>query len=131
VALPPVIAVERWVPMQRMASATPRAPSSSTSTPDAVPSSEVRTSGGASRERTPAVQRRTYRPMADLGQYQYAVLIVRAWTKEGLAGQLREKLDPYPPESIVSFEAGVDFQWPWPARRNWALVVAKRQRSEA
>lgn len=65
--------------------------------------------------------------MADLSKYRYAVLVIRAWTKEGLAEKLREKLDRYPPEAIVSFEAGVDFPFSWPFRRNWALVVAKRQ----
>jgi hypothetical protein len=64
-------------------------------------------------------------------EHQYLVIVLRGWTKEGLAVKIRERLDPFPQESIVILEAGVDFQFPWPFRRNWALIVVKRPEAPA
>jgi hypothetical protein len=60
---------------------------------------------------------------------QYAVFVVRALTKEMLAKRISEKIDPYPPEAIISIKANVDFQFGWPFRRNWALIVVRRPES--
>jgi hypothetical protein len=57
---------------------------------------------------------------------RYSTFVVRAWTKEGLALAVNRKLDPYPADAIVTVQCGVDFQFPWPFRRNWALLVVNR-----
>jgi hypothetical protein len=67
--------------------------------------------------------------MAPTTDRQYAVFVIRAWTKETLANRIRDKLDPYPPEAIIDIKANVDFQFGWPFRRNWALITVKRPES--
>jgi hypothetical protein len=62
--------------------------------------------------------------MAD--KYQYATFLLKAWTKDTLCRKIKDTLDPYPPEAIVSSEARVDFQFFWPWRRDWALIVVNR-----
>lgn len=57
-----------------------------------------------------------------MSERQYTVWVVRAWTKEGLARALKESLDPWPRDAIVSIRAGSEppyFFW----RRNWSLIV--------
>jgi hypothetical protein len=49
--------------------------------------------------------------------------ILRAWDKEGLADKITKAIEPYPPEQVVSIRCGIDFQFFFPLRRNWALVV--------
>jgi hypothetical protein len=66
-----------------------------------------------------------------MSEHRYAVFVVRGWTKEGLAANVRERLDPFPKDAIVSVEAGVDFPFSWPFRRNWALIVTDRPESPA
>ncbi|MGH2904274.1 MAG: hypothetical protein ACRDK7_11945 [Solirubrobacteraceae bacterium] len=60
------------------------------------------------------------------GDPHYSAFVVKAWTKETLASRVCEHLDPYPAEVIVSITSNVDFQFPWPWRRNWALIVVRR-----
>jgi hypothetical protein len=57
---------------------------------------------------------------------QYAWFVVRAYTKETLAKRIRETVDPYPPSSIIKIQAGIDFGFFWPFRRNWAVIIVKR-----
>lgn len=56
----------------------------------------------------------------------YEAYAVRAYTKEKLAMRITERLEPYPREAIVKVQAGVDFQFFWPFRRNWAVIVVRR-----
>ncbi len=56
----------------------------------------------------------------------YAAFVVRAYTKETLALRIMQRIDPYPQEAIVSIQAGVDFAFGWPFRRNWAIITVKR-----
>jgi hypothetical protein len=55
----------------------------------------------------------------------YRVVILKAWDKDTLAQQIAETLEPYQPHEIVSVEARVDFQYFWPWRRDWAMLVLK------
>ena len=57
---------------------------------------------------------------------EYSAFVVRAWSKETLAVRMRQKLDPYSPEQIIIVTAGADFQLFWPARRNLAIMIVKR-----
>jgi hypothetical protein len=56
---------------------------------------------------------------------QYATYVVRAWDKEGLADRIKKKIDPYPADDIIDIKVGVDFQFFFPARRNWAIIIVK------
>lgn len=56
---------------------------------------------------------------------QYRVVVLKAWTKEGLAEKIRHTLEPYAQDEIVNVEARVDFQFFWPWRRDWAMIVLK------
>jgi len=56
----------------------------------------------------------------------YVAFIVRACTKDTLATRICEQLDPYPADAVVSITSNVDFQFGWPFRRNWALIVIRR-----
>jgi hypothetical protein len=62
--------------------------------------------------------------MAD--EQHYSTFLLKAWTKDTLCGKIESTLAPYPPDAIVSIEARVDFQFFWPWRRDWALIVVKR-----
>jgi hypothetical protein len=53
------------------------------------------------------------------------VMVFRAWTKESLGEKLGKQLNAYTREEIISVRVGVDFQYFWPARRNWAMVIVK------
>jgi hypothetical protein len=53
----------------------------------------------------------------------YQAILERAWTKPELAEEILEALAPYPPENVIKIEVGVDFQFPFPWRRNWAMIV--------
>jgi hypothetical protein len=61
-----------------------------------------------------------------MAETQYRVVLLKAWTKDTLAGKIQKELDPYPPEAIISIESRVDFQFFVPWRRDWALIVLKR-----
>lgn len=56
----------------------------------------------------------------------YRVIVVRAWSKDGLAVLIKRELDGVPRERIVSLESGVDFFFLPPWRRNWAMVVFEK-----
>ena len=56
---------------------------------------------------------------------QYRVVLLKAWTKDTLALKIQQTLEPYTQDEIVSVEARVDFQFFWPWRRDWALLVLK------
>jgi hypothetical protein len=56
---------------------------------------------------------------------QYRVVLLKAWTKDTLAHKIQTTLEPYAQDEIVSIQSRVDFQFGWPWRRNWALVVLK------
>ena len=56
---------------------------------------------------------------------QYRVVLLKAWTKDTLALKIQSTLEPYVQGEIVSIESRVDFQYFWPWRRNWALIVLK------
>lgn len=60
------------------------------------------------------------------GERPYAVHVIRGWTKEGLAQNLSAAIAGYHREAIISVRTGIDFQFFWPFRRNWAIVVAER-----
>jgi hypothetical protein len=62
---------------------------------------------------------------------QYSWSVVRAYTKETLARRIREKVEAYPPEAIIKIQAGIDFQFFWPFRRNWAVIIVKRPEGPA
>ncbi len=63
--------------------------------------------------------------MRQMAASQYRVVVLKDWSKDGLAAKIAETLEPYAPEEIVSIYPQVDFQWPWPWRRNWAMIVLK------
>ena len=56
---------------------------------------------------------------------QYRVVLLKAWTKDTLAVKIQQTLEPYTADEIVSVEARVDFQFFWPWRRDWAMIVLK------
>ena len=56
---------------------------------------------------------------------QYRVVLLKAWTKDTLARKIQDTLEPYTQHEIVSIQSRVDFQFGWPWRRNWALLVLK------
>ncbi len=56
---------------------------------------------------------------------QYHAILLKAWTKDTLAVRIEEALEPYAPESIVSIETRVDFQFFVPWRRDWAMIVVR------
>ena len=56
---------------------------------------------------------------------QYRVVVLKAWTKDTLGLKIERELEPYAQDEIVSIEPAVDFQFWWPWRRNWALLVLK------
>jgi hypothetical protein len=53
----------------------------------------------------------------------YKALLLKAWDRGSLAIDITRALEPYAPEQIVKLEVGVDFQFPFPWRRNWALIL--------
>jgi cell wall assembly regulator SMI1 len=59
-------------------------------------------------------------------KHQYAVHVRRAWTMEGIATQIARVLDGYTQEDIIHIDTKIDFQFPWPFRRNSAVIVARR-----
>lgn len=61
----------------------------------------------------------------------YAAYVVRAYTKETLAVRIAERIEAYPQEAIVKIQAGIDFHYFWPFRRNWAVIVVKRPEAPA
>jgi len=61
---------------------------------------------------------------------QYAAFVLKAWTKETLAIRICTTLDPYPADAIISITSNVDFQFGWPFRRNWALIIVRRPDAE-
>lgn len=64
--------------------------------------------------------------MAGPGDRQYATFVVKALTKETLARRIAERIDPYPPEAIISIQANIDFHFGWPFRRNWAIIIVRK-----
>jgi hypothetical protein len=56
---------------------------------------------------------------------QYRVVLLKAWTKDTLAFKIQTTLEPYAQDEIVSIQSRVDFQFGWPFRRNWAMLVLK------
>ena len=55
----------------------------------------------------------------------YKALLLKAWDRGALAIAITKALEPYDPGQIVKLEVGVDFQFPFPWRRNWALIIVE------
>jgi hypothetical protein len=63
-------------------------------------------------------------------QSHYKALVLKAWDKNTLAVEITKALEPYEPHQIVKLEVSVDFQYPFPWRRNWALIVVEDEEAE-
>jgi hypothetical protein len=62
---------------------------------------------------------------------QYRVVVLKAWTQDALGWKIEDTLDPYDQDEIVSVEARVDLRFFPPCRRDWAVIVLKRQDDES
>lgn len=56
---------------------------------------------------------------------EYRVVLLKAWTKDTIAFKIQQTPEPYAQDEIISVQARVDFQFWWPWRRNWALLILK------
>jgi hypothetical protein len=56
---------------------------------------------------------------------KWAVLMVKASTKDKLAQRVARVLAPFDPEDVISVSYAVDFAFGWPFGRNTALIVLR------